>query len=232
MNICIIEDNKLEADYVNKMTLDACKELKISEPNIFIFYSSVDFYKWLHEGNTIDACFLDIDLQCEDNGIEIAKKIKEKDFKTLIIFTTSYDNYFREMVQVEPFRFLSKPFQYTDFYKVFMDIYKRIILRKSESDCIYQFKNNGVIFSADLRNITCFSSYKRKIIISDIQNQNMEFYGKLDDVEMEVRTITNKFVRINKSYLFNRDYIDVWGRNFISIGGLEYQISPKYKNNI
>ena len=145
---------------------------------------------------------------------------------------TSYNDYFQEMVQAEPFRFLPKPFQYDDFHKIFVDIYKRIVLKNSEKDCTYRFKNNGIIFSVDLKDVIYMSSYKRKILIKDIRDQHMEFYGKLDDVEIEINSLTDKFIRINKSYLFNQNYIEYIGKNSISVQGLTYQISPKYKHNV
>lgn len=232
MNICIIEDNKMEANFVSSMSIDVCKELKITEPSIYCFNSPDKFTDWIKCNKKIHVCFLDIDLQSEDNGIALAKIIKEKDHNTLIVFMTSYDNYFQDMVQVEPFRFLPKPFQYNEFYKIFVDIYKRIILKNSEKDCTYKFKNNGIIYSANLKEVIYMTSYKRKIIIMDVRDQHMEFYGKLDDVEIEVNSLTDKFIRINKSYLFNQNYIEYIGKNSISVQGLTYQISPKYRQKL
>ncbi|MBD5395894.1 MAG: hypothetical protein HDR71_16905 [Lachnospiraceae bacterium] len=60
----------------------------------------------------------------------------------------------------------------------------------------------------------------------------MEFYGKLDNVEIEIKALTTKFIRINKSYLFNKDFIENIGKNSITVCGVSYQVSPKYKHNI
>lgn len=232
MNICVIDDNIITAKCVCKMVVDSCTNLNLSMPNVNFFTSPSDFLKWFDYNSVVDACFLDIDLKHEVNGLILAKRIKEINYHTLLIFMTSYDTYFTEMVQVEPFRFLSKPFQYQDFHRIFVDVYKRIILKQSENDCIYKFKNNGIIFSTNLKDVIYVSSYMRKIIMMDIRNQHMEFYGKLDQVERDIKSLTDKFVRINKSYLFNKDYIENIGKNTITVKNVTYHISPKYKQNL
>ena len=43
------------------------------------------------------------------NGIEVARKIRENDADAILIYISSYDNYFIELFEVEPFRFIKKP---------------------------------------------------------------------------------------------------------------------------
>ena len=233
MNIVVLDDHLIITEGIDKMIINSCHDLKISEPNIFNFTTSQDFISWFNEQNIdIDVCFLDLDLNSEINGLDIAKIVKSKNYHTLLVFITSFENYFTKMVQLEPFRFLDKPFNYEEFHKIFVDIYKRIVLKNFEKDCSYRFKNNGITFSINLKDVIYISSYKRKIIMLNTRNEYIDFYGKLDAVEIEVNSLTDKFIRINKSYLFNKDYIDVIGKNSITVQGVVYQISPKYKHNL
>lgn len=233
MNICVIDDCRLTIDSIKKMIIESSKELNIPEPNVFNFTEPYSFIDWLSQINSIDVCFLDIKLENEIDGIKIAKLIKDKNYHTLIVFMTGYDDYFPEMVQVEPFRFLPKPIQYDNFYKIFQDVYDRIILKKSEEhEPVYECKCNGITYRLNLNEVIYFSSYKRKISVHSRKTFNIDFYGKLDKVEEEIRSITNKYVRINKSYLFNKDFIECIGKNSIFVEGVEYTISPKYRDSI
>lgn len=233
MNICILDDTTFTIEHVKKMILSSCEELKISEPNIFSFVSPEDFTDWIHSHHNLDVCFLDVNLEHKIDGLEIAKLIKDTNYHTLIVFMTSYDSYFPDMVQVEPFRFLPKPIESKKFSDIFHAVYDRIILKKSEEHVpIYKCKNNGIIFPVNLNEVIYFTSYKRKIYVHDTKNFNVEFYGKLDDVEKEIRSLSNKYIRINKSYLLNKDYIENIGKNSVSVEGVTYAISPKYRNNL
>lgn len=234
MNIAILDDSELMTETVGTMICKSCQDLHIAEPDIYYFTDPQNFIEWCKcDNNTLDVCFLDIDLKNEINGIDVAKIVKQINYHTLLIFMTAFMCYLNEVVQVEPFRFLEKPIYHEDFHKVFVDVYKRIVLKISEEkECKFRFKNNGITFYAKLEDVIYVSSYKRKIIMFDTRNQYIDFYGKLDEVEVEINSLTDRFVRINKSYLFNKDYIDIIGKNSITVQGTVYQVSPKYKHNI
>lgn len=233
MNICVLDDNEITIQYIRKMSIIASQELKIENPNLFCFVDPKEFINWLDQNEiNIDVCFLDVNLQSKVTGIDIAKLIKDIDYHTLIVFMTSYDNYFADMVQVEPFRFLQKPFEYKKFYDIFVDMHKRIIQQSSDHKCNYRYKINGITFVVDLNEVIYVSSYKRKIIMYSKNGNTTEFYEKLDHVEEEIKSLTDKFVRISKSYLFNKDFIENIGKNSVSVQGINYKVSPKYKDNI
>lgn len=231
MNICILDDNTATTNGVGQMAAWSCQRLNIPDPAIFRFTSSEKFLTWLDQNDSllIDVCFLDIDLKSETNGLAIARLIKDKNYHTLLVFMTVYDHYFTEMVQVEPFRFLAKPFQYEEFHKVFLEVHKRINLENSENKCMYSFKKNGITFSVNLNDIISISSDKRKIILLHDNGDRPSFYGKLDQVEQDVKLLTDKFMRISKSFLVNTDFVESIGKNSLSIQGSTYNISPKYK---
>ncbi len=56
-----------------------------------------------------DLVFLDIDMP-DINGIEIARIVKERNYKTQIIFTTAFNNYAYDAISIEPLDYLVKPF--------------------------------------------------------------------------------------------------------------------------
>ena len=61
------------------------------------------------------------------NGIEVARKIRENDADAILIYISSYDNYFIELFEVEPFRFIKKPVDDYIFEVYFNKAYERIL---------------------------------------------------------------------------------------------------------
>lgn len=232
MNVCILDDIEVLADAIKKMVLCIPNDYK-EETRCYTFYNSIDFCKWLDEGNIVDVCFLDIKLEGEKvNGLDIAKRLKTINYRTLIIFISDYDIYYKDMVQVEPFRFLHKPFTSKEVISVFKLACERYFLQNTNIVQIYHYKYNGVIYSTELNKIKYIYSLKRKIFMKTSSGETLEFYGKLDIVENEISDISNNFLRIGKSYLVNTRYIKSFNKNFIKVDNEEFSIGLKYRNRV
>ena len=59
--------------------------------------------------NYPDLLFLDIDMP-DINGIEVARIMKERNYKTQIVFTTAFNKYAYDAITAEPLDYLIKPF--------------------------------------------------------------------------------------------------------------------------
>lgn len=231
MNICVVDDVIDIAKAVKEMINYATKDLK-EDVKSFAFYNSNDFYNWLDENNTVDICFLDIRLgeDSDANGLQIAKRLKKLNYRTIIIFISDYDDYYMDLVQVEPFRFLHKPFTYKDFIPIFKSAFKRYYLQNQEDVCEYKFTFKGIVFKTDLNKIKYIYSEKRKICMKSITHEEFEFYGKLDSIENEISLLSKNFLRISKSYLVNTNYVKSFNKNFVQVGDEELSMGTKYKN--
>lgn len=237
MKICIIDDNKKIAEGIKLMLLKNkdYKNIIDEELEIDVCFSSKDFYN-LSKETKFNICFLDINLEEESiNGLGLAKFIKRTNYRCLLIFVSSFDDYYRDVVQVEPFRFLKKPFKLEELYYIFIQACERIVLENNrQSSYLYNFTYNGLTHSVDLTNIIYIYSLKRKIYFVDggKDKSEKEFYGKLDIVEEEINNMVDFFIRINKSILINKNYIESYGKNEVFINDEKLSISPKYKNNV
>lgn len=233
MNVCIIDDNRITADGMKQIIVSASKRIK-ENIECYAFYNSEDFEEWLNI-NIADICFLDINLGLKENtdGLKIAKKLKQLNYNALIIFISGFNDYYVDMVQVEPFRFLHKPFTREEVIFVFELACERYSLLKNHEDIQkYQYKYNGIIFSVDLYKIKYIYSFKRKIYIQTSYGELLEFYGKLDNVEKEILELSNNFLRIGKSSLVNIKYVKSFNKNFVQIDNEEFSIGSKYKDKV
>ena len=233
MNVCIIDDNKITADGMKQIIISTSKKVK-ENVDCYVFYNSEDFNEWLNT-NVTDVCFLDINLDIEENadGLKLAKRLKQLNYNTLIIFISGYNDYYTDMVQVEPFRFLHKPFTKEEVIFAFQLACERYYLITNHEDIQkYQYKYNGIIFSEYLYKIKYIYSCKRKIYIQTSYGELLEFYGKLDNVEKEISELSNNFLRIGKSYLVNTKYVKSFNKNFVQIDNEEFSIGSKYKDKV
>lgn len=162
------------------------------------------------------------------NGIEAAKSIRKLDRDVLLIYVSSYETYFMQLFEVEPFRFIKKPIKETEFEEVIDLAYERII----EEDAYFEYKYNKTIGKVLIRKIMYFESAGR-IVNIHTEESTYRYYGKLDEVER--RLIQNKipFLRIHKSFYVNFHFVDkITFSKLILSDGTVLQISQDRQNII
>ena len=83
--------------------------IKKCEPNAEVigFQYAEDVLKYL-ETNSCDCAFLDIGVS-DINGINLAKLLREKDSKLNIVFSTGYDDYFKDAFEMHSSGYILKP---------------------------------------------------------------------------------------------------------------------------
>ena len=139
-------------------------------------------------------------------GLDVAKKLREMEISSLIIYISNYETYCESMIETEPFRFLRKPINDVDlFRKYFMSAYKKLENRNE----YYTYSYKKIHHKININDIMYFESNNRKICIHTNGNQeNNTFYGQLDKVEKELESKSCTFIRIHQSYLVNSTYIN------------------------
>lgn len=168
--------------------------------------------------NDIDfnIVFLDIFLENEKmTGLSVGDRIKEKLTDCLIIYVSSYDYFYKDMVNHELFRFLPKPVDNKRLEEALSLAYFRLRIGNE----YYSFTYNRVLKIVRIKDIKYVYSQHRKIFIVMNDNSSYPLYKKLDDFEKEINSKYNYFIRIAKSYLVNllqakfvhRDYIEYSG---------------------
>ncbi len=167
-----------------------------------VFSDGKNLLESFQQGAHYQLIFIDIEMAHLD-GITTARKIREIDRTTLLIYVSSYDTYLKELFEVEPFRFLSKPLNQGLFARYFKEACKRI----NETDVFYQFTFNKQIHKVPVKDIAYFESANRIVYVNLKDGSSEHFYGKLANVENELAQSRQYFLRIHQSFLVNYDYI-------------------------
>ena len=170
--------------------------------NIEVFSDGSELWDDIAFGkNKYELLYLDIEM-VRINGIEVARKIRENDADAILIYISAYDNYFIELFEVEPFRFIKKPVDDYIFEVYFNKAYERIL----NDETYFEYRFNKADYKIPINNISYFESSGRLINIIHMDGKD-KFYGKLNYVEKQLGDSKIPFLRIHQSYLVNYRFI-------------------------
>ena len=194
---------------------------------ILCFQSGEALLLEIEQNRSMDIILMDVELR-GINGVETARKIRETDTKTILIFITRHEQYCKEIINVQPFAYIDKPVSKDKLEEVVM----HAIALSGSKDGMIRFSNRKKEYRISLREIFYFESDKREILVF-CEKKNYSFYRKLDEVEEELKQYSEKFLRIHKSFLVNPIYIKESSyEKIIMCNGKEITISPKYRKVI
>ena len=204
--LCDDEENARDA-----LRIQLEKLMDESEDEIvYEFSNGRTCVNWLtaHPGE-VDLLFLDVEMG-KENGMDAAKKIRTVNRDLLIVFATGYTDYVFDGYQVNALDFLVKP--------VSPEKLKEVLLRAKElltppTARFFVLKNADGAYRLPWDDILYFYSDRRYIHLVTVI-KTYTFYGKLNDIEKQVR---NNFVRIHQRYLVNSDNVTFVGGDFVTV---------------
>lgn len=195
-----------------------------------IFFDGKSFIQSVESGEVYDLIYLDVEMPLM-KGLDAAKKLREMDIPSLIIYISNYETYCEPMIETEPFRFLRKPINDMDlFRKYFMSAYKKLENKKE----YYTYSYKKIHHKVNINDIMYFESNNRKIYMHTNGNfPDDVFYDQLDNVQKDLESKSCTFIRIHQSYLVNNTYINTAQHDIvILVNGTELPISEKRQKEI
>lgn len=181
--------------------------LSTSDPNDVLSFIS---------NNRADCYFLDIELESEINGIELAYKVRQCDpFANIIFVTTSADKLkltftyklaALDFIVKEHYEILSS--QVKEALQAAFEKYKQ--LGDVDKSKFFQIKVGERLININLDDIYYFETavQSHKLSLHE-KNGYYEFYGKLKDLE----NLDERFFRCHKSFIVNLQHIKEVDKN-------------------
>lgn len=161
------------------------------------FQSGEDLLWEMEQKGNMDIILLDIEMG-GINGVETARRIREKDNRAILFFISYYEQYCKEIINVQPFRFIDKPVSEEELDRGFREAFKAM----SQKEEIFEYTYKKVPYKILVNKIRYFESDKRQVNLYSTDGVS-SFYKKLDEVEAQLEQMNIKFLRISKSYLVN-----------------------------
>ncbi|MBU4440295.1 MAG: LytTR family DNA-binding domain-containing protein [Acetobacterium sp.] len=199
-NIAICDDQRAICSEIETIILDY-QELTRQEMQIEVFYSAEKLGVFMEHQHNFDLIFLDIEMKGL-NGLELGRKIREEmdNQITQIVYVSGKNSYYRELFEVRPMHFLSKPVEPDKVIKD-IELAMKLINRLGG---LFSYKKGSDTHKLPIKNIIYFQSINREIKIVTTTGEEL-FYGKLQDVFHQVAKY--QFMNIHKSYIVNYEYI-------------------------
>lgn len=210
LHVYLCEDSIEHRQYIEKSINDV---IMIEELDMKIEISTDNPFEVIDKVMTADNCglyILDIDFGKEINGLQLAEKIREYDPRGFIIFITSHTEmtYLTFLHRIEALDFIPKNnarILKTRLREALFEAIKRYSSPKNNQQKVFSISLGGRIMSFDFNDIlyieTSLNSHK---LILHTESQEIEFYGKLKDIEL---SLDDNFVRVHKSFLVNKNNI-------------------------
>jgi len=201
----VCDDEHRQAEYI-KMLADKWAEDNNIKIKIDMFGSAENFKAAWKKDKNFDILLLDIEMGGQ-NGVELAKEIRESDTKLIIIFITGFPDFISEGYDVSALHYLMKPIKEEKFFEVLEKAFKNLTQTKK----FLSLTVDGVLYRLPLSEIRYIEAQDHYVIIRTI-NQEYKTKMNLSDIE---KSLDNGFFRCQRSFAVNLKFVYKITRTFI-----------------
>ncbi|MCL2866095.1 MAG: LytTR family DNA-binding domain-containing protein [Lachnospiraceae bacterium] len=212
LHILICEDNEVHRTrmetivnrYLFSDDFDMKFALSVDRPDMLLAY--LETYQ-----NQNGLYFLDIDLQSEMNGIELAAKIREKDVSATIVFVTTHSEMMHYVFRfkIEAMDFIVKDDSLENIEQRMIECmqtaYQRFLDGKRGMVKYFTVKVGNQKLNIPYDDILFFEpsiNQRNKIILHRV-NSTLEFYGTINDVS----DFGLPFYKCHQSFVLNVNHV-------------------------
>lgn len=224
---CIIVDDEPIARKGMKRLVEKRHELELAA----MFDSASSATSWIEE-NDVDLIFLDIEMPGV-SGIEFARQVPSE---CMVVFTTAYSEYALDGFEVDALDYLVKPIDPVRFNRAVDRAisYKQLIEEADNREQPPELEY--IIVKADrkyvrlrVKDILYVEGLKDYVII---HLPDRKIVTRMTVKAMEDTLPRHTFLRVSKSYIVNKEKIDSFDNNDVSIGDAEISIGLSYRESV
>ncbi|MGC4235238.1 MAG: LytTR family DNA-binding domain-containing protein [Niabella sp.] len=223
---CIIVDDEPIARIGIKKLVNQVSQLELLDS-----FSSAATASEFMQTTQVDLLFLDIQMP-GITGIEFARSIPKH---TLIIFTTAYSEYALDSYEVDAIDYLVKPIDAARFRKAVDKAitYHSLLLEEDEKnvenieDEYIVVKSDRRFFKISLKDILFIEGLKDYVII---QMERQRIITRMNVKNIHEMLPGAIFLRMNRSYIVNKNHIHSFDNNDVFIKEHEIAIGNSYRD--
>ena len=195
-------DDDMEVLHQMNELLDRYRVERNEDITYVAFQSPFELLTEIEKGIRPDILFLDVVMPGQ-NGMDVAKEIRQYDTNMKIIFLTSSPEFAVESYTVGAYFYQLKPIWEESFFRL-MDSVLSECEKKKKNSLILRSKDG--ITRIDLQQLEYCEVLGRKLLFHLENGAVLEGAGSLDDLVGQLMQYSN-FFRPHRSFLVNMEYI-------------------------
>lgn len=166
------------------------------------------------------------------DGIELAKKIRQKDRDSYIVFISETLDKIQRALKghIRPSGFYQNPINSSDLGEL-LDYVHNDYTNFAQEHQVFRVNIGGDVYIILCEDIIYFEAYDKKIYIHT-HNQRIGYYSTLSSIE---KKLNGKFMRCHKSFIINTTKIKKISFSEMMVemkNGAQLSISRTYKNSL
>ncbi len=201
IKIAFCDDDMEVLHQINEL-LDRYRVDRNEDITYAAYQSPFELLTEIEKGIRPDILFLDVVMPGQ-NGMDVAKEIRQYDTNMKIIFLTSSPEFAVESYTVGAYFYQLKPIWEESFFRL-MDSVLAECEKKKKNSLILRSKDG--ITRIDLRQLEYCEVLGRKLLFHLENGAVLESAGSLDDLAGQLMQYSN-FFRPHRSFLVNMEYI-------------------------
>lgn len=195
-------DDDMEVLHQMNELLDRYRVERNEDITYAAFQSPFELLTEIEKGIRPDILFLDVVMPGQ-NGMDVAKEIRQYDTNMKIIFLTSSPEFAVESYSVGAYFYQLKPIWEESFFRL-MDAVLAECEKKKKNSLILRSKDG--ITRINLQQLEYCEVLGRKLLFHLENGAVLESAGSLDDLAVQLMQYSN-FFRPHRSFLVNMEYI-------------------------
>lgn len=206
MTICYCEDESAQAK-VFSIKIDQW----VKNKNIAVhtdLFESAEEYLFQAEQNTYDVIFLDISMRGQ-NGMELARKIREKEKDVVLVFVTSDASYVFDGYEVGAYRYLMKPVDEKKLWEI-LD-YARM-QREVEEENYILVKKDSQSVRVNLNDVLYMEAQKHYVNLYLEDQESINIKTVFTELLQEMQEKSDTVLATHRSYAVNIEKVVRIGR--------------------
>lgn len=216
VRIGICDDEPIIVELLQSLVEECLTEMNV-DGELVLFDSGKKVFE---EAEALDYLFLDIEMPDMD-GIQVGRKLRERNIDCKIIMATSMAERFREAFTIKAFDFITKPFDKEEIKEVL----KRGLEEQLDMKTVEVFKerNRHELYLKDIKVIEASDSAV-ELLSSHGTFRKETSLSKLEEILDE-----RFFFRISKKYIVNMRWIDEYKDGIVKVDNITMKVSIRKK---
>ncbi|MCI8408726.1 MAG: response regulator transcription factor [Lachnospiraceae bacterium] len=234
LNVYVCEDVEIQRNKLKKILENIIVMEELDMEIVIVTESPYELLEYAKKTEEVGIYFLDVDLQTDMDGMELAKEIRKYDPRGFIVFVTTHSelSYMTFQYRLEAMDYIVKDEGdnaiHKRVYNCLLNADERFTSRNNRMQDVFTFKVNERLFAIEYDDIIYFetSPTTHKVILHG-KNRVTEFYGRIKGLEEK---LDGRFYRCNRSFLLNKKNIkeiNIKDKEVIMINGEKCPISTR-----